>query len=76
MLPALIIVFREGFEAFLSVAIILTYLRKTGRDWLRPAVHAGIIASLVVNPVIVGAVGEGAVIVDALVERAGKGASA
>ncbi len=36
----------------------------------------GLIASLDVNPVIVGAVGEGAVIVDALVERAGKGASA
>ncbi len=41
MLPALIIVFREGFEAFLTVAIILAYLRKTGRDWLRPAVHWG-----------------------------------
>jgi high-affinity iron transporter len=49
MLPALIIVFREGFEAFLSVAIILTYLRKTGRDWLRPAVHAGIVASLIAS---------------------------
>jgi high-affinity iron transporter len=46
MLPALIIVFREGFEAFLTVAIILTYLRKTGRDWLRPAVHWGIVASV------------------------------
>ena len=46
MLPALIIVFREGFEAFLTVAIILTYLRKTGRDWLRPAVHWGIAASI------------------------------
>lgn len=33
----------------------------------------GRIASLDVNPVIVGAVGEGAVIVDALVERAGEG---
>ena len=49
MLPALIIVFREGFEAFLSVAIILTYLRKTGRDWLRPAVHAGVVASLLAS---------------------------
>lgn len=46
MLPALIIVFREGFEAFLTVAIILAYLRKTGRDWLRPAVHWGIAASI------------------------------
>ena len=47
MLPALIIVFREGFEAFLSVAIILAYLRKTGRDSLRPAVHWGIGVSIV-----------------------------
>src|ERR1700737_2023897 len=49
MLPALIIVFREGFEAFLTVAIILAYLRKTGRDWLRPAVHWGIAASVVAS---------------------------
>lgn len=49
MLPALIIVFREGFEAFLTVAIILAYLRKTGRDWLRPAVYWGIVASVVAS---------------------------
>lgn len=49
MLPALIIVFREGFEAFLTVAIIFAYLRKTGRDWLRPAVYAGIVASVVAS---------------------------
>ena len=46
MIPALIIVFREGFEAFLTVAIIFAYLRKTGRDWLRPAVYWGIGASV------------------------------
>jgi high-affinity iron transporter len=46
MLNALIIIFREGFEAFLTVAIIFAYLRKTGRDWLRPAVFAGIAASI------------------------------
>jgi high-affinity iron transporter len=46
MLNALIIVFREGFEAFLTVAIIMTYLRKTGRDWLRPAVYWGIAVSV------------------------------
>ncbi|HEX3068220.1 MAG TPA: FTR1 family protein [Thermoanaerobaculia bacterium] len=46
MIPALIIVFREGFEAFLSVAIIFAFLRKTGRDWLRPAVYAGILTSI------------------------------
>src|SRR5437588_6350281 len=49
MLPALIIVFREGFEAFLTVAIIFAFLRKTGRDWLRPAVYAGIVASIVAS---------------------------
>ncbi|HEX7150071.1 MAG TPA: FTR1 family protein [Thermoanaerobaculia bacterium] len=46
MLNALIIVFREGFEAFLTVAIIFAYLRKTGRDWLRPAVWSGIAVSI------------------------------
>jgi high-affinity iron transporter len=46
MLNALIIVFREGFEAFLTVAIIVTYLKKTGRDWLRPAVYWGIVVSV------------------------------
>ena len=46
MLNALIIVFREGFEAFLTVAIIFAYLRKTGRDWLRPSVYAGIVVSV------------------------------
>ena len=49
MINALIIVFREGFEAFLSVAIILAYLRKTGRDSLRPAVFWGIGVSLVAS---------------------------
>jgi len=49
MIPALIIVFREGFEAFLTVAIILAYLRKTGRDWLRPSVYWGIAASVIAS---------------------------
>jgi Fe(3+) dicitrate transport protein len=49
MINALIIVFREGFEAFLTVAIIVAYLRKTGRDWLRPAVYAGIAVSVVAS---------------------------
>lgn len=49
MLQALIIVFREGFESFLTVAIIFAYLKKTGRDWLRPAVWAGIAASIVAS---------------------------
>ena len=49
MLPALIIVFREGFEAFLSVAIILAYLKKTGRPWLLPSVYWGIGVSVVAS---------------------------
>ena len=49
MLPALIIVFREGFEAFLSVAIILAYLRKTGRSWLLASVYWGIGVSVVAS---------------------------
>jgi high-affinity iron transporter len=49
MLNALIIIFREGFEAFLSVAIIFAYLRKTGRDWLRPAVYWGIAVSIITS---------------------------
>jgi high-affinity iron transporter len=46
MLQALIIVFREGFEAFLTVAIIFAYLKKTGRNALRPAVWTGIVVSI------------------------------
>ena len=46
MPQAFIIVFREGFESFLTVAIIFAYLKKTGRDWLRPAVWWGIFVSL------------------------------
>jgi len=49
MLNALIIVFREGFESFLTVAIIFAYLHKTGRTWLRPAVWWGIAVSVVAS---------------------------
>jgi high-affinity iron transporter len=49
MLQALIIVFREGFESFLTVAIIFAYLKKTGRDFLRPAVWWGIGASVLAS---------------------------
>jgi high-affinity iron transporter len=49
MLNVLIIIFREGFEAFLTVAIILAYLRKTGRDLLRSAVYWGIAVSVVTS---------------------------
>ncbi|HVR38637.1 MAG TPA: FTR1 family protein [Thermoanaerobaculia bacterium] len=49
MLNALIIVTREGFEAFLTVAIIFAFLRKTGRDWLRPAVWWGVAVSVIAS---------------------------
>src|SRR5438105_8084738 len=42
MLQALVITLREGFEAFLIVAISLSYLRKSGRAQLTSAVHWGI----------------------------------
>ena len=38
MLQSAVITLREGLEAFLIVAISLTYLRKTGRATLAPAV--------------------------------------
>jgi high-affinity iron transporter len=41
------IALREGIEAFLIVALILSYLKRTGRESLARAVYAGIGASLV-----------------------------
>lgn len=46
MLQAFIIVLREGFEAFLIVAVMLAYLRKTGRPKLLPAIYWGTAASI------------------------------
>jgi high-affinity iron transporter len=42
MLSSFIIILREGFESFLLVAVILTYLRKTGMRWLTPVVYIAI----------------------------------
>jgi FTR1 family protein len=42
MLEALVIVLREGVEAALVLAIVLSYLKKTGRDALSPWVYAGV----------------------------------
>lgn len=42
MFQAFVVVLREGFEAFLIVAIILAYLRKIRRSHLIPAVYWGI----------------------------------
>jgi high-affinity iron transporter len=48
---AFVITLREGLEAFLIVAISLSYLRKAGRDQLASAVHWGIGAALAVSAV-------------------------
>src|SRR5437867_8771475 len=47
MLQALVITLREGIEAFLIVAISLSYLRKTGREAHLSPVYWGIGVSLV-----------------------------
>src|SRR5438093_11573267 len=39
MLQSFIIILREGFESFLLIAVILSYLRKSGRRQLAPAVY-------------------------------------
>lgn len=46
MLNSFIIVFREGFESFLLVAVILSYLRKSGQKWLTSAVYIAIALGL------------------------------
>ncbi|MGE0130155.1 MAG: FTR1 family protein [Blastocatellales bacterium] len=52
MLNAFIIVLREGFEAFLIVAIIFSYLRKTGQRALTPAVYAAIAVAIAASTTI------------------------
>jgi high-affinity iron transporter len=49
MLQAFIITLREGLEAFLIVAISLAYLRKSSRHELIPAVHWGIVVSILLS---------------------------
>jgi high-affinity iron transporter len=49
MLQALVITLREGFEAFLIVAISLSYLRQSGRAPLTAAVHWGIGIAIAVS---------------------------
>src|SRR6476659_4748519 len=46
MLNSFIIVMREGFESFLLVAVILSYLRKAGQKWLSSAVYVAIVLAL------------------------------
>jgi high-affinity iron transporter len=49
MLNSFIIVLREGFESFLLVAVILSYLRKSGQKWLSSAVYAAIAIAVSVS---------------------------
>jgi high-affinity iron transporter len=49
MFQAFIITLREGLEAFLIVAISLSFLRKSGRTTLASAVHWGIAAATAVS---------------------------
>jgi len=51
MLEAFVIVLREGFEAFLIVAITLAYLRKSGKQRLIPAVRLAIAAAIALSGV-------------------------
>ena len=50
----LVITLREGIEAFLIVAIAATYLRKTGRQALLPAVWAGTAVALAISVAVGG----------------------
>jgi high-affinity iron transporter len=49
MLQAFIVVFREGFESFLIVGVILAYLRRIGQNRLVPAMYWGIAASVLAS---------------------------
>jgi len=49
VLQSFIIILREGFESFLLVAVILAYLRKSGRPQLTAAVYSAIAVGLAVS---------------------------
>ncbi len=51
MIQSFVITLREGLEAFLIVAISLAYLRKSQNHHLVPAVHFGIVVSVVLSVV-------------------------
>jgi high-affinity iron transporter len=46
MLNSFIIVLREGFESILLVAVILSFLRKSGHKWLTSSVYVAIVVGL------------------------------
>jgi high-affinity iron transporter len=49
MLQSFIVILREGFESFLLVAVILSYLRKSGRTQLASAVYWAIVVGLAIS---------------------------
>jgi high-affinity iron transporter len=49
VLQSFIIVLREGFESFLLVAVVFSYLRKSGRPQLTPAVYSAIGVGLAIS---------------------------
>lgn len=49
MLQSFIIILREGFESFLLVAVIFSYLRRSGRKQLASAVYSGIGLALAIS---------------------------
>ena len=49
MLQSFIIVLREGFESFLLVAVIFSYLRRSGQRRLASAVYVAIVAALAIS---------------------------
>jgi len=49
MLEAFVITVREGLEAFLIVGISLSYVRRSGRESLTPAVYWGVVAALAMS---------------------------
>jgi high-affinity iron transporter len=49
VLQSFIIILREGFESFLLVAVILSYLRKSGRRHLVSATYWAILVALIIS---------------------------
>lgn len=49
MFESALIVFREGLESFLIIALIVAYLRQTGKSALTPAVYVGTVAALALS---------------------------
>jgi high-affinity iron transporter len=49
LFSALVITLREGIEAALAIAIVVLYLRKTGKQHLSSAVWSGLLAAIVAS---------------------------